>query len=52
MKKFIMLVMVLILSGCFTAGDFPEKRERLHNMGHEDDYCQKNPDRCINGVQW
>lgn len=52
MKKFIMLVMVLVLSGCFTAGDFPEKRLKLHEMGHEDDYCQRNPDRCINGVPW
>ncbi len=52
MKKVLLLILTLTLSGCFTAGDFPEKRERLHEIGHEENYCEQKPERCIQGVQW
>lgn len=46
-----MYVCLFTLFGC-TVGEFPESRNRLHNMGHEKEICEKHPDRCINGVQW
>lgn len=51
MKK-VILLFVLFLTGCVVAGEFPEHRNRLHDMGHNEDYCAKNPDRCIDGVPW
>ena len=53
MKKILIaLSTILLLSAC-VAGDFEEKRERLHNMGKED-ICQQNPQRCIKGtnIDW
>lgn len=54
MKKFIVVVALLLVAGCkgFTAGDFPENRQRLYTIGNEEAYCQQHPDRCVNGVPW
>lgn len=52
MRKFLLLIMILTIAGCVTVGKFPEKRNRLHEIGQEEDYCQKYPDRCIDGVAW
>ena len=54
MKKWYILLLVLILFGCVEVGNFDAKRERLHRMGtsEEANYCEQNPDRCVNGVAW
>lgn len=52
MKKLICFIVMLAISGCISAGSFSEKRNRLHEMGHEDTYCEQNPNRCVNGVPW
>lgn len=52
MKKLILMLAVLAVAGCVVVGEFPKNREKLHEMGHEQDYCQKNPDRCVEGVAW
>lgn len=52
MKKCLLLLAILILASCVEVGKFPEKRVKLHNMGNEDGYCEKNPSRCVEGVQW
>ncbi len=51
MKKVIMLICLLGLWGC-VAGNFPEKRNRLHEMNSDKEICEKNPDRYISGVAW
>ena len=50
MKKLILLVCFFLLFGC-KVGEFPENR-RLHELGHEKNFCQKSPERCVDGVQW
>ena len=54
MKKVYILAMTLLLCSCkgFVAGDFDEKRERLHNTGRGEEYCQQFPDRCYKGIPW
>lgn len=52
MKKLIVFLMLFAVCGCVTVGKFPEKRNRLHELGNEESYCEKNPDRCIDGVAW
>lgn len=42
---------VLLLSGC-VIGKFPENRERMHNMGTDEKFCQQHPDRCYQGIPW
>ena len=51
MKKLILLVCFFLLFGC-KVGEFPENRNRLHELGHEKNFCQKSPERCVDGVQW
>ncbi len=51
MKKLILLALVF-LNGCIVVGDFSENRNRLHSMGQDEAYCQKNPDKCVNNVPW
>ena len=48
MKKLILLVCFFLLFGC-KVGEF---RNRLHELGHEKNFCQKSPERCVDGVQW
>lgn len=52
MKKFVVLLLLLGVAACVEAGAFSEKRNRLHQLGQEEDYCQRNPDRCVDGVAW
>jgi hypothetical protein len=53
MKKIAVLLFVVLLSGCHvTAGDFKENRNRIHDMGQDDAYCEANPDRCVHNVPW
>ncbi len=42
MKKVIMLICLLGLWGC-VAGNFPEKRNRLHEMNSDKEICEKIP---------
>ena len=51
MKKLILLVCFFLLFGC-KVGEFPENRNRLHELGHEKNFCQKSPERCVDGVNW
>ena len=46
MKKLILLVCFFLLFGC-KVGEFPENRNRLHELGHEKNFCQKSPERCV-----
>ena len=54
MKKIYILLLISFMCSCVEVGNFPAKRQKLHNMntGQEADYCQKNPQRCIEGVAW
>ena len=54
MKRFIVIALLLMITACkgIVVGDLSEKRSRLYEAGNEEDYCEKNPKRCINGVPW
>ena len=54
MKKCILFFSLAILCSCkgIVAGELSENRKRLHQVGNEENYCNVNPDKCINGVQW
>lgn len=54
MKKCILFMLLILLCACkgIVAGEMSESRKRLYEIGNEEDYCDKNPDRCIKGVKW
>lgn len=52
MKKVFLFLMMIILNACVVSGDFTERRNRLHELGRDDAYCQKNPDKCVDGIPW
>ena len=54
MKKIYIAILVCFLCSCVEVGNFPAQRQKLHNMntGQEPNFCDKNPNRCIEGVAW
>ena len=54
MKEFVIIALLLMISACksIVIGELSEKRSHLYEVGNEEDYCNKNPKRCINGIPW
>ncbi len=50
MKKLLIFTFVFVLFGC-KVGEFPEERNKLHEANGYN-ICDKEPDRCVNGVPW
>ena len=50
MKKFLLVLFILFLSGCIEAGEFTPERHALHSVGHPD--CDQTPEKCVEGVPW
>jgi hypothetical protein len=46
MKNIVFYLLISIFVASCAAGEFGEKRNRLHNMGQED-ICIRHPERCI-----
>ncbi len=55
MKKILCLCLILCsMSACkgFVAGDISEERKHLYEYNNNQEYCDKNPDRCVNNIPW
>lgn len=50
MKKVLLLLVLIILSGCVKVGEFSPQSHDLYEMGKPD--CEKNPEKCHKGVPW
>lgn len=50
MNKLIVLLMIMVLSGCVKAGEFSPERHAQYEQGHPE--CNKSPEKCVNGVPW
>lgn len=46
-----MFICLFVLFGC-KVGEFPENRNRLHEMGTGEEVCKTHPERCLNGTPW
>ena len=51
----VLLFMILCLTASCTlieVGKVSEERKHLYDYNNNDEYCQKNPDRCVNNIPW
>lgn len=55
MRNFLLVMLAtILLSGCtiFEAGKVSKQRKELYDYNNNTEYCQKNPDRCVNNIPW
>lgn len=54
MRKIVVFLMMLLVAGCtmFEAGKVSDERKELYNRNNDREFCERNPDKCINGVPW
>jgi len=60
MRKFILIfLMAIIVAGCassnnsvFEAGKLKKERKELYDYNNNDEFCRKNPNRCVNNIPW
>lgn len=48
------LICLFLLSACqgFVAGEISPERKRLYERNNNQEYCAKNPERCVNNIPW
>lgn len=49
--KIITTIMLLFAISACVAGELPKERNDYYTT-QSDDYCEKNPTRCIEGIAW
>ncbi len=44
----------IFLSACngFVAGNISKERKHLYEYNNNQEYCEKNPNRCVNNIPW
>lgn len=54
MRMFVLLALLFAVSACtlFVAGDVDERRKRLYEHNNNQEYCDENPERCVNNIPW
>lgn len=54
MKKLLLLLLLFLNVSCsvFEARHLTEERKKLFNKNNDKEYCDKNPDRCVNNIPW
>ena len=55
MTRTIFLCLLLtLLASCkgFVAGDISKERKHLYEYNNNQEYCDKNPNRCVNNSPW
>lgn len=54
MKKILLLFLLFLNTSCtiFEAGRLTEERKKLFNKNNDKEFCDQNPDRCVNNIPW
>lgn len=54
MRKIMLILLMLAVSGCtvFHVGKVKEERKVLYDYNNSRDFCDQNPDKCVNGIPW
>lgn len=51
MRFFLAIAVILGLCAC-EAGKVSKERQHLYDYKNNQEYCDQNPDRCVNNVPW
>ncbi|MBP5215891.1 MAG: hypothetical protein J6039_04985 [Alphaproteobacteria bacterium] len=54
MKKIFLSLLFLAISGCtvLEAGKIKDERKELYDYNNNKEFCDKNPQKCVNGIPW
>lgn len=51
----VLVLMILCLTASCTLGEVgkvSKERKHLYDYNNNEEYCQKNPNRCVNNIPW
>ncbi len=53
-RTILLCLLLMFLTACqgFVAGDISKERKHLYEYNNNEEYCQKNPNRCVNNIPW
>lgn len=53
MKKLVLLFMLIMLTACaIEVGKVKKERKELYDHNNNKEFCEKNPNKCVNGIPW
>ncbi|MBR1600353.1 MAG: hypothetical protein IJ677_02110 [Alphaproteobacteria bacterium] len=54
MKKFMLFLMIITITACTAVeiGKVSPERKQLYDHNNNKEFCEKNPDKCVNGIPW
>lgn len=54
MRKLVLFLAVLVTASCtmVEVGKVKEERKELYDYNNNKEFCEQNPDKCVNGVPW
>ncbi|MBP5352660.1 MAG: hypothetical protein J6Y91_02710 [Alphaproteobacteria bacterium] len=54
MRVCFLLSLIMLIASCTAVevGKVSPERKHLYDYNNNDEYCQKNPDRCVNNIPW
>ena len=54
MRMVILLMAMFMVVSCtlVEVGKISDERKHLYDHNNNEEYCQKNPDRCVNNIPW
>lgn len=52
MRTLVLFVLLFFVAACtmFVAGNIDERRKRVYERNNSQEYCEQNPEMCVNGV--
>lgn len=53
MKRLFLFFMLTMLTACtFEVGKVKPERKELYDYNNNKEFCEQNPDKCVNGIPW
>jgi len=53
MRKLFLSLMIVMLAACTVeVGKVSPERKELYDHNNNKEFCEKNPDKCVNGIPW
>ena len=53
MKKFLLLLIIVAIASCSVeVGKVSPERKKLYDHNNNKEFCEKNPNKCVNGIPW